>query len=198
MKATQVTLTIVEHEGRRWLFAADGETFSGIGFEPGCCDEDKALALVSQAIADENRQASFFSEILSERDHREAWKVAVAQASCDAQAASIYLGASNDAWTRRIDSSRTTIKNMIVRGSNLKERRRDYPASSSWEQVIANAYQRAALWTDITEWDRFSSDLSSNVRKRFRRLDPGESGTRSDGGYEETEDDQGDAGITGL
>jgi hypothetical protein len=197
MEVKQVRLTLVEHEGRRWLVGEGGAILATLEHNPGLCDEAEAIAAVERAMETKRREVALFAEIKADRDLRVRWAKVLRRAIKVAHAGTMRRSEAGDAWARRIDASAKAIYLMVKRGSNLRERGEREPGRT-WEWIFANAFIRSYRWYDHRRWDGYSTNLASNLRKRFRHADPGEARSRPDGGHAQEEDRQGDPRGSGL
>lgn len=191
MNVSQVTLTVVEHEGRRWIVGADGSIVAEAKVAIGPCDADSALASVGRAIESERRHAEFLGGLEAERSKRRRWHEAMMQAVAIANNGRYRSDDAQNAWSRRVDASATSCYLMVKRGSNLKERTGRDQRPHTWERMLDVAYDRSVVWLDDA-WGTYANNLASNLRKRFRNKPTLEARPSGDGRHDQKEDGAGD------
>lgn len=197
MNASNVTLTMVEHGGRRWLCGADGSIVAEVKGEVGPCAPAEAVKSVRAALTAEQRRDAFLGDLESERTRRERWQAAITKAASEAQNAARKLSELDNEWARRIDGCRQSIRLMVKRGSNLRERSPYEPRYRTWERMLADAFRRSVQWHDDA-WGTYSNNLASNLRKRFRNAGARTAGPLRGRGHVEEVDDSSDPRSPGL
>lgn len=192
MDVSQVTLTLVEHEGRRWLVGADGSAVPLPVSVLKPCEIDHAASVIGAVVEAERKDRTAWNQLRSDKELAERWGASLRRATSETVACLNRLGEANDAWTRRIDGSRQAVCLMVKRGSNLKERI-DRERIGTWEQLFSVAFHRSTQRAGQGEWDTYSETLSRNIRGRFRDVDAREPCPPPDRGHEKTEGRQSDA-----
>ena len=168
MEAYSITVTAVERDGERWIVLPGGNAVR-IG-EQVAVPNFEAMAVITDICDLRDRQ------VLMSR-----WSVAMASAVRHVRGVVNNpvkkLDTKRQQWSRRVNSCAVVVRQMVRRGSNLKEEE-DASGSDlgSWEQVIqsallqCNGTVRGRCVTD--RWGMHCINLASNIRKRFRRFVP--------------------------
>lgn len=166
MEAYPLTVTAVERDGERWIVLPGGNVVR-IG-EHVAVSKLEAMAVITDRcdLVERQRLAREWAKVC--RESRMAITgVAINPSSSEARSA----------WSRRINSCAVATRQVVRRGSNLKEDGSEPEnANGSWERVLRNA----AIQCDGTvrgrritdRWGVYCINLASNVRKRFRRFVP--------------------------
>lgn len=186
-------VTVVEHEGRRWIVDLQGSVVRGLEFDVGVCPEDVAIQGVSDVLASEERGDAFRREQKLEFAWRQLMWGLPNVIHGILRAGVIARG---EDWDRCINSSACSCRQKVRRGSNIRPRNRSNPPTD-WEQSIRRAASIPAqhMYWYRDEWAPYFRDRASNLRKRFRLFSARESSSpasgRSENGVCSAEDPQG-------
>jgi hypothetical protein len=176
MNVLQVALTVVEHEGRKWLCLPGGNLVDLHKAEVDLVDFVEAKNAVHELLESRARWRR-------ENELHNKWRVAINREAKKATGGTNKQSEEKDAWSRRLDGCRKSCERMVERKSNLKIRSGYKERTKTWEACINGAYRRAIQWNDLNPWDFYANNLASNLRQRIRGFDSRKASSQPSRGF---------------
>lgn len=167
MNAIQATLTVIEHEGSKWLCLPGGVLVSlpdtAVVAE---VDSEEAKGAVHAELDQQAERRERVARLRDEEILRNRWEGMILRETWKLRGG--HNRQKENPWDPRLDTSTRAILLMIKRGSNLRCRSNRKKRSGTWEACIAGAFRRSIQWSSGDQWDIYANNTASNLRKRFR------------------------------